>query len=810
MRVRGFQKEHDSIRADLDEGQLFFWAVEKNIIRCVYTKEGACGEKSPLGIRPRCRGAIQVQDRDNALELSSGRLRLTVDKETVAFRWRDRKGRILLEEGPKELQETRIPDYTIVDGQAESRLVHTVDGDRSFTENLIPVSEHNGYLGKLCFRLKAQEDIHGLGQGEEGIYNYRKNTQYLYQHNMRTPIPFFLSNQGYGILADCGSLMVWNDDSRGSYLLLDAVTRLDYYFIAGENLDEIISGFRSLTGKAAMLPRWAYGYIQSKEAYDTQQELIDVVSEYRRRNIPLDGIVQDWHTWEEGAWGQKKLDKKRYPDFRKAVDEIHKLNVHVIFSIWPNSGIGTDDNREFLEKGELLNDFSTYDAFSPQARETYWNQVKRELYTAGVDGWWCDSTEPFSGADWNGKYQREPWERYRLVGEEHKKYLKAERANLYALAHAQGIFENQRKESEEKRVFNLTRSGYAGSQKYGAVLWSGDISATWETLRRQIREGLNMCMSGIPYWTLDAGAFFVVKEHWWKRGAFADKISDMWWYWRGDYEDGIGDMAYRELYVRWLEYAAFVPVFRSHGTDTPREIWNFGEEGEPFYEAIAKTIQLRYRLMPYIYSMAGKVYCQDYTMMRSLLFDFPEDMRAKNTETEYMFGESILVCPVTEPMYFEKGNRRLQRSKGWECYLPMGTDWYDFYTDEKYAGGSTVMVEAELNKIPLFVRAGSILILEKDLMYAGQQTGEPMEIHIYPGNDSVCFHYEDGGDGYGYENGEFQFVELRWDDFADRLTIGETRKAFPQGILGRQLRICLGDREQWVRYEGNELTISFA
>ena len=819
MRVTEVEREPSCVRVKLDEGELMFRKIEDNIIRCVYnvdTKQETGGEASPLGIPECCGGALEVQERDRTLELSAGRLRVLVDQETGTFRWKDEKGRLLLEEGKKELQEIRIPDYAIVDGEARSRLVRTVDGDRNFTENLLPVSSHTGFRGKLRFHLKEKERIHGLGQGEEGIYNYRGNTQYLYQHNMRTPVPFFVSDQGYGILADCGSLMVWNDDARGSYLLLDAVSCLDYYLIAGESLDEIIAGFRRLTGKAALLPRWAYGYLQSRETYCTQQELVAAVDEYRRRNIPLDGIVQDWHTWKEGGWGEKRLDKERYPDFKKAVDEIHEKNAHVIFSVWPNAGIGTDDNREFLEKGELLNDLSTYDAFSEKARETYWGQLGRELYPAGVDGWWCDSTEPFSGADWNGRYHREPWERYELVGGEHKKYLKAERANLYALAHARGIFENQRKESDEKRVFNLTRSGYAGSQKYGTVLWSGDISATWETLRRQIREGLNMCMSGIPFWTMDAGAFFVVRDHWWKRGAFADQISDLWWYWQGDYEDGVEDMAYRELYVRWLEYAAFVPVFRSHGTDTPREIWNFGREGEPFYDAIAKTIRLRYRLMPYIYSMAGKVYCRDYTMMRSLLFDFPEDERAKDEETEYMFGESILVCPVTEPMYFDRGSRRIQRAQSRECYLPGGTDWYDFATGERHTGGSTVTAQAPLERIPLFVRAGAILPMEEGLTYAGEQTGNPLEIHIYPGADGSFLYYEDAGDGYGYEKGEYQLIEFRWEDFTGRLTIGAAERAFPGGIVGRQLCIRLegqdegeSRREENVRYEGKEIGVVF-
>ena len=310
------------------------------------------------------------------------------------------------------------------------------------------------------------------------------------------------------------------------------------------------------------------------------------------------------------------------------MDEIHAMHAHAMVSVWPNMNQGTADYEEFAAAGWLLNDLATYDAFNPEARAMYWRQAKRELFDGGFDAWWCDSTEPFSGPDWGGATLREPWERFQLVGGEHKKFLDPEKANLYAVAHAKGIYENQRRDAPDRRVLNLTRSGYVSSQRYGAVLWSGDISARWDVMKKQIAEALNMAASGYPWWTLDIGGFFVVRDNWRARGCGCDTDPSPKWFWRGDFEDGVNDPGYRELYVRWLQFGCFLPMFRSHGTDTPREIWNFGSPGEPFYDAIAETIRLRYRLMPYIYSLAGGVWRDNGMMVRPLLFDFPEDRRA--------------------------------------------------------------------------------------------------------------------------------------------------------------------------------------
>jgi alpha-D-xyloside xylohydrolase len=570
---------------------------------------------------------------------------------------------------------------------------------------------------------------------------------------------------------------------------------------------------RSLTGAAPLLPKWAFGYIQSKEAYRSQEELLETAREYRRRHIPLDCVVQDWNTWEPGKWGDKRVDRSRYPDLPGLNRELHRMNVHSMVSIWPNMSPGSEDHRELAAAGKLLLNNGTYDAFDPEARRIYWEQAERELFSGGFDSWWCDSTEPFTGGDWNGDMPREPWERFSIVGGEHKQFLDPASANLYALEHARGIYENQRARTGEKRVLNLTRSGWAGSQRYGAVLWSGDICASWEVMRKQIAEGLNLCMSGLPWWTLDIGGFFTVREKWQNRGCGMNTNPKPLWFWRGDFEEGVNDPGYRELYVRWLQLGAFLPLFRSHGTDTPREIWRFGEPGTPFYDAIEFFIRLRYRLMPYIYSLAGMVSLRNDTMLRSLLFDFAADRAARGIAGQFMFGGAFLVCPVTEPFFHAPGGAALSKKPEWPCYLPVdsrGGPWHDFWTGEKYPGGQWIRAPAPLDRLPLFVRSGSIVPLEQaPLEYAGELTEEALEIRIYPGADGAFTLYEDAGDGYGYERGLRNLIEFRWNDRDRTLDIGKAEFPFPQSLRGRRCILRLGPEEREIRHQGEALRVSF-
>lgn len=790
-------------------GTVWVYPVRKDILRCVYTKKDTLEAPSEW-IEAKAADAVahRVEAHGNTVAVETSCVRAVIDTDTAAIRFENVvTGELYLQEQGKSLEEKEVIRYTTQGQKPVIDRVKTVDGERNFVKNLYPEVDRIACKGKLYFRWQSGEAIHGLGQGEEGIYNYRRHVQYLYQHNMRIPIPFLLSSRNYAVLLDCGSIMTFNDDERGSYLLLDTVEQLDYYFIAGSCADDLIDGYRFLTGRAAMLPRWAYGYIQSKEAYRTADELEQVVKNYRDLGIPLDCIVQDWNTWEPGKWGQKTVDKSRYPDLPGTIRKIHELRVHTMVSVWPNMNAGGENHTEMFEKGYLLHDYATYNAFDPKARKLYWKQCEEELFSAGFDAWWCDSTEPFSGPDWGGAFPKEPWERYRLIGEEHKKYLDAGKANLYALYHAKGIFENQRNARPDKRVFNLTRSGYAGSQKYGTVLWSGDISASWACFKRQITEGLNMALSGIPHWTLDIGAFFVVGSAWWKRGCGCNTNPNPLWFWQGEYNDGVEDLAYRELYVRWLEFGTFLPVFRSHGTDTPREIWNFGKSGEPFFDAIAKYIRLRYRLMPYIYSLAGQTYLKNQTIMRSLLFDFAQDPRAVRMNQEYMFGQAFLICPVTEPMYYQAGNVKLHKEKRWSVYLPQGCLWYDFWTGKCCRGGQEVPAEAPLDRMPVFVRAGSIVPMVQDILYADQMMEKDLEIHIYPGADGDFVLYEDAGDGYAYESGGYSLIPLHWNEKNRELLIGKREGSF-QGMKPlRKMTVIVGNLQVQVEYDGQEQSV---
>ena len=758
-------------------------AVLPGVIRCAHTKETAVAAPSMLLQAPEMpedAGDFVGCGQDEAcVWLRSGGLRAEFDRAANRLVWRDEgSGEILLKEAGHALTAQDVIRYTTGGEAPVIERVKTVDGERNFIQNLKPVADRRGWRARLCFDFADDEGIHGLGQGEEGLWNTRRQNRYLYQHNMRIPMPFLLSDRGYGLFVDCGSLMTFQDDAEGSYLFMDCVCQLDYYVITGDarignRFDAIIDGLRRLTGRAALPPKWAFGYIQSKERYRTAKELADVVRRYRELGVPLDGVVQDWHTWRAGHWGEKRVDRARYGDLRQRMDEIHAMNAHAMVSVWPNMNEGTADWEQFRERGWLLNDLSTYDAFNPEARALYWRQAKAELFDGGFDAWWCDSTEPFSGPDWNGETKREPWERFNMVGSEHKRFLDPALANLYALAHARGIYENQRGDAPDRRVLNLTRSGWVGSQRYGAVLWSGDISARWDVMKAQIAEGLSMAASGYPWWTLDIGGFFVVRENWRGRGCDCNEDPSPKWFWQGDYEQGVADKGYRELYARWMQFGCFLPMFRSHGTDTPREIWNFGQKGEPVYDAIEAAIKLRYRLMPYIYALAGGVWRDNGMMLRPLLFDFPHDRRAAATADAFMLGPSLLVCPVTEPMYYGRESVPLDREKRWTCYLPSGCDWYDFWTGTRYSGGQSVTVDAPLDRIPLFVRAGAIIPMAEGLQYAGQKPEGPLKIHVWRGADGAFDLYDDAGDGYGYERGEYTVTRLRWDDRAGVLSPSE-------------------------------------
>lgn len=665
-----------------------------------------------------------------------------------------------------EFEKKDIRRFTFSGGMPEVVTEKTVDGERSFVKNANETKIGEAYEAKVVFQIEPDEAIYGLGQHEDGVFNYRNRIEYLYHNNMKIPMPVFISSKNYGVFFDCASMMIYEERDNLITITLDAVDQIDYYVIVGQCFDDIIAGIRTLTGTTAMLPKWAFGYIQSKERYKTQDEILQVASEFKKRNIPLGCIVLDWLSWEDGKWGNMHFDKSRFPDAKKMVDKLHEMGVAFMISVWPNRKEGCEDHKELEAAGKLLCNYSNYDAFDEEARDIYWKLCENEIFPAGIDAWWCDSSEPFT-PDWNGAEKRPENVRYDMARESTNKYLDARVSGAHPVWHAKGIYEHQRAVCDTKRVCNLTRAGYPGIQQYGTILWSGDIAATWEVYRNQIVEGLSMGMSGISYWTLDAGGFFVGNTESWKRWANVESGTRPW-FWHGLFEDGVQDKGYKELYTRWLQFAAFLPIMRSHGTDTPREPWQFGDEGSIYYDTIVKYINMRYELLPYTYSLAAQVCLSGYTMMRSLMFDFANDDKVKDMCYEYMYGPAFLVAPVLEPFEYGPDNEPLNKEPKVDVYLPKGAKWYDYETKEVFDGGESITVNAPISKMPVFVRSGSII------PKASKVNGIVDIIEVYAGDTGMFALYLDNGTDYAYERGEMANIPLIWNEEKQTLMIGKS------------------------------------
>lgn len=743
------------------------------IIRVSYTEEEGfpSGEDAAAGSAhvQEIPWTHTVEERDAILHTASLQVRISLSTGSLRF---ERKDGILLlaeqEYGSKTVEP--FDAYRTVEGQgAVVEEIQTADGVKRSVREAVRVFDRKLYHTTLSLTFQEGEMLFGLGQAEEGAWNLRHTTQYLHQANLKIAIPVLVSNRGYGLMLSTESPAIFDDTAYGTYLYTEADAFLDYYFLAGD-MQDVVKGYRLLTGKAVMLPRWAFGYMQSQERYESAEELLDTAKHFRKTDFGMDALVLDWLSWPDGLWGQKSFDGGRFPDPTEMLRELHELDTHFMISIWPNMTPGSPDFEEFNKAGYLFPNSNIYDAFSREGRELYWQQVKKGLFCHGVDAWWCDSSEPVT-PEWMRGCKPPAAEMYKAFLEEAGKLMPTDKTNAYGLYHAKGIYEGQRGEMEGRRVVNLTRSGYPGIQKYGTILWSGDIYASWETLKKQIVAGLQFCSCGLPYWTLDIGAFFV------KRGPQ--------WYWNGDYPKGLEDPGYRELYVRWFQYGAFLPIFRSHGTDVRREPWHFGSRGEMFYDALLEANRLRYQLIPYIYSLAGDVWRNDSLMMRPLLYDFPEDERAAGISKQYMFGPALMVCPVTKPMYFGKDSEALtEADRTISVYLPAGTDWYDFHTEKRYQGGQEIEVTVSLERIPVFVRAGSILPMTEPQCSTAKMEGAEIELRVYAGADGCFYLYEDAGEGYGYEKGEYCVTKIIYTD-KDRSVEWKTEgnAAYRQGAI---------------------------
>lgn len=802
MKVIDYQVNDDGITIRTSSGMMQIAFYSPKIARIRYTLEQAFSEKKSYMIVEHdhtIKAPWRLNEQAGDLELLTEHLTIKIDKATCAFSYFDEHGNLLTKEpdrGGKTLERTDVLRTVFQEG-AELKAKLGADGLRVNADKLEQTVDRQAFRTKLEFEWQPDEALYGLGSHEEGMMNLRGKTQYLYQQNMKAVVPVLVSTRGYGVLVDSYSLMTFRDDAYGSYIWTDTDDEMDYYMIVGPEFDEIVQGIRFLTGEAPMLPKWAFGYVQSKERYESQQELIHIVQEYRRRGLPLDCIVLDWKSWTGDLWGQKTLDPERFPSPDAMMEKLHALNAKLMVSIWPIMNAGGDNHREMKERGYLLGNQATYDAFQQGARELYWQQANKGLFSHGIDAWWCDCTEPFE-ADWQGAVKPEPEQRMLINCEEAKRYLDPEYINAYSLLHSKGIYEGQRSVTSSKRVVNLTRSAYAGQHRYGTITWSGDISATWETFRKQIADGLNFCVTGSPYWTFDIGAFFVQNK-------------PELWFWSGDYDQGVHDLGYRELYVRWFQAGAFLPMFRSHGTDTPREIWQFGKPGERMYDTLVKYLKLRYKLMPYIYSLAGAVAHRSYTMFRALAFDYRQDIRTHDIDDQFMFGPAFMVCPVTEAMYYGPNSQELtDKPKTRSVYLPAGT-WYDYWTDQRIVGSKTVTAKADLETMPMFVRAGSIVPTGPDIQYADEQPDAVIHLKIYPGADGSFTLYEDEGDNYNYEAGKYSTIKMIWNHAKRTLTLESRQGSFEGMQKQRQFSIELAgeDQQTVISYYGEQISVQF-
>lgn len=812
MPIQNYQTQPDGLLIESDQGRLLLTVYSSRTIRVRYTRRSEFSKQPSLMVitQPDANVRFDVCETLGALLFSTGDVKIEINMQTLAFTYRDANNCLLTREPERGGKTLEIVDVVV--SNFEDAILDEdpdkADGLRMRVENVRQVVARQAYHTKLEFEWAQDEALYGLGSHEEGVMNLRGQQQYLYQQNMKVVIPMLVSTRGYGILLDSYSLMEFHDDAFGSFLWTDVDDELDYYLLYGPEFDEIVHQLRHLTGQAPLLPKWAFGYVQSKEHYASQQELLEVVREYRARGLPLDCIVQDWKHWTGNLWGQKSFDPERYPNPQQMVEDLHKLHAKLMVSVWPTMRGGGANWSELHEQGFLLGDQATYDAFNPAARACYWKQANEGLFSNGVDAWWCDCTEPFQ-ADWKGAVRPSPQEQMRIDTTEAKTYLDPEFINAYSLLHSQGMYEGQRAVTQDKRVVNLTRSAYAGQQRYGTIAWSGDIAANWETLCRQIPAGLNFCATGLPYWTLDIGAFFV-------------KNKPELWFWSGDYDAGIEDLGYRELYVRWFQYGACLPMFRAHGTDTPREIWRFGKPGELIYDTLVKYLCLRYRLLPYIYSLAGQVTHNDYTMLRALAFDFRHDPKTFDIQDEYMFGPAFLVCPVTTPMYYAANSTPITRvEKTRPVYLPSGCNWYDFWTGQRYTGGQTIVADAPLETLPLYVRAGSIIPIGPNIQFTGDQPDAPVVLWVHPGQDGHFALYEDEGDNYNYEQGSFATIQIFWDENARQLILDKREGSYPGMQPSREFRVVLAGEKPFdpsaaaptdartVRYEGQQVAVDF-
>ena len=797
---QAFEKTAGGVKALVAGTEIEVEFYTPNTVRVTKTPDTGkrAAESYAVILKPE-RVKVGVSRTGDAVAVNSTQLSVTLSLETgkIAFA---QKGTTLLQEG----------DYA-----------------------LTPIAEgvdKGSFKASQSFVLDADEPVYGIGMLQNGKLSQRGENRLMIQSNQEDYTHFFQSIKGYGILWDNYSPTQLSDYPWT--LASQVADGIDYYFMYGGNADGVIGAMRHLTGEVPMLPLWTYGFHQSRERYTSQYELLNVVKKYRELHIPLDGIIQDWQYWDSNyTWNAMDFLNPGFDHPQQMIDEVHRNGAHLLISIWASFGKETKAYKELAAKNLLLH-FDTwplagpsmwparedypsgvlcYDVYSKEARDIYWKYLQN-LHRMGIDGWWMDSTDPdhvnIKEADYDevttittpsGKDYQASWRSVR---------------NLYPLPTVGSVYEKQRAADSSKRVFILTRSMFAGQQRYGANTWSGDINSSWDVLRKQVPLCLNMTLCGNPNVNTDIGGFFA-----------------------GDYNGKYGtgtaqeNPQFGELYVRWMQFGTFCPMMRSHGTSTPREIYLFGKAGEPVYDALVKQVRQRYQLLPYIYSTSWQVSKHHDSFMRALPMDFAADKNTWNNNREFMFGRSLLVAPVLNALYTAEQPVDSDELTGWnrqngtegrlmedhtdwsakktcEVYLPAGTAWYEFSTGKQLQGGQTVTASAQLDELPLYVRAGSILPLGPDVQYSGEKPWDNLEIAVYPGRNATFTLYEDEGDGYNYEQGRYTEIPFSWNDKTRTLTIGSRIGSYEGMLRSRTflVRLC-GGKSVAVDYSGKRKAV---
>lgn len=767
-----------------------------NSLRILKTPLGKTVEKKSLSViaKPN-KSEVRIATSDNnRIVMKSPVLTVTLNTENGIITYAKTDGSILLKENENSKPFTPMKD-----------------------------ADRDAYTVYQGFITDKEEGLYGLGQLQNGQMMQRNMSKLLIQGNIEDVSPIFQSTKGYGVFWDNYSATTYTDNENETSFSSEVGDCIDYYFMYGGSADGVIAQVRALTGEVPMMPLWSYGFMQSKERYKSQEETVGVVKKYRELGIPLDCIIQDWQYWGHNyLWNAMDFRNPSFDNPKAMIDSIHGMNARMMISIWSSFGPATKPYRTLDKEGLLFNmetwpqsgiegwppnmeypsGVRVYDCYNPKARDIYWDYLNKGIFQLGMDGWWMDSTEPD-----HFNWQENDFNRQTYLGS----YRSVR--NAYPLMTVGGVYDHQRAETSDKRVIILTRSGFLGQQRYASNVWSGDVQSSWDMFRKQITAGLNFSLTGMPHWNSDLGGFFAGSYN--TNGNTSATRNPM----------------YQELYVRWLQFGVFCPMMRSHGADTPREFFWYGKAGEPVYDALVDAVKLRYSLLPYIYSTAWEVSHRQSTFMRALYMDFLNDKNTWKIGNEYMFGKAFLVAPVLHSQYTpEQKQNILKENEGWnkttnnqvnlslnvdftqskemEVYLPSGNKWYNYWTNEDFDGGQKLKIKTSLDRIPLFVRAGSIIPIGPDVQYTNEKKWDNLIINVYPGADGTFTLYEDEGDNYNYESGAYTEIQMKWNDTKRILTI-DARKGEYNGMLTkRNFTIRTADgKEKIITYSGKKINV---